>query len=102
MTGQLTLKRALVSGAAAATTVVLLPQGARAGGTDPIEVRPYERVVINDGDGSGAPVEVQPYEPIAINDDLVVGPLPGDEHQAQQLSAGYRGDPGRVELVEGA
>ncbi|TDC26494.1 hypothetical protein E1265_04200 [Streptomyces sp. 8K308] len=106
MTGQPTLKRALFSGAAAAAIVVLLPQGAQAGGMDLIEVRPYERVVINDDFVMGLlPEGDQNYvvsSPEYFDEDIEAAKhYPGSGIRPNSVGAGIYGEDGEITLIEG-
>ncbi len=107
MTGQPTLRRALLTGAAAAAAlVVLLPQGAQAGGMDLIEVRPYERVEINDDFVMGLlPEGDQNYvvsSPEHYEEDIEAAKnYPGSNIAPDSVAAGIYGEDGEIVLIEG-
>ncbi|WP_049568446.1 hypothetical protein [Streptomyces sp. SBT349] len=107
MTGQLTLKRALLTGAAGAAAMVLLfPQGAQAGGMDLIEVRPYQRVVINDDFVMGLlPEGNQNYvvtSPAFFDEDIEAAKgYPGSNIRPNSVGAGIHGEDGEIVLIEG-
>jgi hypothetical protein len=107
MTGQSTLKRTLLTGAAAAAAmVVLLPQGAQAGGMDLIETRPYERVVINDDFVMGLlPEGDQNYvvsTPESFDADVEAAKqYPGSSIRPNSVGAGIYGEDDEIVLIEG-
>ncbi|MDT0344945.1 hypothetical protein [Streptomyces litchfieldiae] len=89
----------------AATHEVALPNGDDSGA--PVEVRPYERHVINDGLVLGLlPEGDQNYVislPEYFDEDIEANKhLPGSNIDPDSISAGYREDTGAVVLVEGA
>ncbi|ARQ71042.1 hypothetical protein [Streptomyces marincola] len=107
MTGQSIIKRALFTGAAAtAALVVLLPQGAQAGGMDLVEVAPYERVEINDDFVMGLlPEGEQNYvvsSPASFDENVEAAKqYPGSSIRPNSLGAGIHGQDGEIVLVEG-
>ncbi|WP_062212919.1 hypothetical protein [Streptomyces sp. NBRC 109706] len=107
MTGHATLRRALLTGAAAAAAmVVLLPQGAQAGGMDLIEVEPYERVEINDAYVMGLlPEGDQNYvvsSPEWFDEDIEAAKgYPGSSILPNSIGVGVHGEDGEIVLVEG-
>ncbi|MFE0691293.1 hypothetical protein ACWGNE_26755 [Streptomyces xiamenensis] len=108
MTGTTTLRRALLTGAATtAALVVLFPQAAQAGGMDPVEVLPYERVVINDQFVMGLlPEGEQNYvvsSPDSFDEDVEAAKgYPGTSINPNSISAGVYGVDGEIILLEGA
>ncbi|ONK12976.1 hypothetical protein [Streptomyces sp. MP131-18] len=108
MTGKLTLRRAVLTGAAAAAAmVVLLPQGAQAGGMDLIEAQPYERVEINDSFVMGLlPEGNQNYvvsSPEQFDESVEAAKqYPGSNIRPNSISAGMYGEDGEIVLIEGA
>ncbi|RKN38506.1 hypothetical protein [Streptomyces hoynatensis] len=107
MTGKSTLRRALFTGAAATTAmVVFLPQAAQAGGMDLIEVRPYERVVINDRFVMGLlPEGEQNYvvtSPEYYDEEIEAAKsYPGSSIRPNSVGAGVYGEDGEIVLIEG-
>ncbi|TDC26492.1 hypothetical protein E1265_04190 [Streptomyces sp. 8K308] len=117
-----------VLAAVLAAGLVWLPTDAGSGGPDGTAPPAATRdAAFPHGDDGVAPVEVRPYERIVINDDVVMGLLPeGDQNYVvsspeyfdedieaakhypgnninpDSISAGYREDAGAVLLVEGA
>ncbi|UED87463.1 hypothetical protein [Streptomyces profundus] len=107
MTGHKTLRRAVLAGtAAAAAMVVLLPQGAQAGGMDLIEVDPYEAVVINDAFVMGLlPEGDQNYvvsSPDSFDENVEAAKgFPGSQILPDSIGVGVYGEDDEIILIEG-